>query len=179
MDKTVSATDAKRYDPIWGDRGAGMLGRDEMRAAGSPQIGAFERGRSRLRRTRSGYGCSIDVACSGMTRRLISERFMCWSQGRRWQEKVAECFEEECFGLFLAGAGGIGHTSGARARASGCFGNVFPLRRINEATPPDRSPEDLLGSELFDEDHGATAMWTEPCSRSTGGGSVRCPGVPR
>jgi hypothetical protein len=45
--------------------------------------------------------------------------------------------------------------------------------KLSRPIPPDRSPEDLLGSEPFDEDHGPTAVWTEPCSRSTGGGSAK------
>src|SRR5437879_3958612 len=59
------------------------------------------------------------------------------------------------------------HTSCARAGASGCFDDGRRLRGVSEALPLSRSPEDLLRSEPLDQDHRATAAWTEPKNRRT------------
>ena len=54
------------------------------------------------------------------------------------------------------------HTSSTRAGASGCIDDGWRLRGVSQALPPNRSPEDLLRGESFDQDHRAAAARTEP-----------------
>ena len=62
----------------------------------------------------------------------------------------------------LCVSAGMRHTSRARAEASGWFDDGRRLGGVSEALPLSRSPEDLLRSEPLDQDHRATAAWTEP-----------------
>ena len=151
-----------------------------MFSAGSLRIGSFEGSRWRGGRSAWGWNESSIVPLRGVvwvgqtmgiestggpravTIRVTSRDS---SESRHAADgwgRTVESFAGKDIRSSLCVFAGQKHTSSTRAGASGCIDDGWRLRGVSQALPPNRSPEDLLRGESFDQDHHAAAARTEP-----------------
>jgi hypothetical protein len=139
-----------------------------IQIAGSLRIETFEGSRPRLRRTRQGYGRSIDPGSFWAERLRSREALKADDGGRGGGSAGLRVLSDGNFRCGFSLLVRLRHTSATRAGASACLGDEGRLRRVSEALPADRSPDHLLWSEPFDERHESAATGAEPGTRRLG-----------